>query len=117
MRRSKVPYCLPDMTDTDRGWLAGFLEGEGHFGKNNHGTALMYPRVSVSQKQLEPLERCIRITECGSIGPSRLGGVHILTWGPRPSRALMLDLYDLMSPRRQEQIRLAMSEEDNDGIF
>lgn len=92
-------------------WIAGFLEGEGAFGLSgpNRKSAL----VAAAQVQMEPLERLMRM-----VG----GNLHTHTskkpnhqvqgrWSLSGINAagLMMTVYPLMSPRRKEQIRAALS--------
>jgi hypothetical protein len=92
----------------DIAWAAGFLEGEGYF----------YSRARVSiraaQVQLEPLEKMRSILGGKVNGPYQpkqpnhrpfydwqLNGHHAI--------AAMMTLYTLMSPKRKEAIRVAIS--------
>ena len=80
-------------------WLAGFLEGEGSFSHQGR-----YTRVTASQMQKEPLERVARLVG-GRI--HKYGEKRINEWGIYSSRAigLIMTLFSIMSPRRQEQMR------------
>jgi len=85
-------------------WAAGFLEGEGSF--SSSGNRLC---VNAAQVQKVPLLR-IKSLFGGSIGvrkqhPSHKGGT-IFHWDVFSSRAVgvMMTLFNLMSPKRQEQI-------------
>lgn len=92
------------ISDYDRGWVVGFLEGEGWFGKNGR-----YARISCSNADLDALKRLQTI----------LGGRiydlpthksrqkqswiwHITRHGD--ARRIMMQLRPDMSVRRQEQI-------------
>lgn len=99
-------------------WIAGFLEGEGSFtasrGSNGYPTA----RVEANQNQKEPLEKLHRLLG-GSL--RRRGGKTVRfknrsreyeqrdywSWYAHQARArgIMMTVYSLMSPRRQDQIR------------
>jgi len=87
-------------------WVAGFLEGEGSFlVSKNAGMTI----VSASQKQLQPLQRLVSLV--GGKIYTKVGGRDINMWACRSSRGagLMMTLYDLMSPRRKEQITNSLS--------
>lgn len=91
------------ITGVDIGWIAGFLEGEGHFSVS-HGSC----RVRANQVQREPLERLL-----GLIGgtlrhypaptPTRQP-YHVWWCGSRLAVSLMMTIYSLMSPRRKKRI-------------
>lgn len=95
----------------DLKWLAGFLQGEGSFSSQSHST----PRLAASQVERWPLERCKEIfggviylsSARSSNHPSRFSSKPISLWLLTGGRAagLMMTLYSLLSPRRQEQIR------------
>jgi len=90
------------VTAKDIHWLAGFLDGEGYFGKRKTTIA-----VSVSQKDEWHIEKT----------QSLIGGVRYYRADKRGrkywrldavgSRAagIMMTVYPLMSPRRQQRIR------------
>ena len=92
------------MNDTELGWVAGFLEGEGCFQGRCKGAVL----VSCSQVQREPLERLEKLFG----GPIRLyqqkNPKHqpYHRWHLLGDKAadLMMQIFHLMSPRRREQI-------------
>jgi len=81
-------------------WSAGFLEGDGGFYFTT--TAV----VSAGQDQLWPLEELKRIYG-GSIVYSEHSQWHIYGY---EAAAIMMTLYDLVSPNRQEQIRYALNQ-------
>lgn len=106
-----VVLRAPTITLRDLAWTAGFLEGEGCFRHRiSSGTTAC---VSANQVQKEPLTRI----------QSVFGG-HV---NPRPSRnprhrdqwvwtltgvravGLMMTLYPMLSPRRQERVREALT--------
>lgn len=86
-------------------WAAGFLEGEGSFsGGGTHG----YGRVSAPQVQRWPLEQLQKLFG-GTIADYRekRNTYHWWVTGSR-ARGVMMTLYSLVSPKRQEQIRAAL---------
>ena len=101
MAPTKVP------TDLDIAWTTGFLEGEGSF--DSTGTTA---RVSAGQVQKEPLERLLAFFG-GSLRPRKSKvptqkDQWIWTVCGARARGVMMTLYSLMSPRRQEQISKAL---------
>ena len=83
-------------------WIAGFLEGEGNFTYQRHSVY-----VRATQKQREPLERVAKALG-GLVRLTKAGYHHWQVGGPR-AVGVMMTLYKLMSPRRQEAILLALS--------
>lgn len=86
-------------------WIAGFLEGEGSFCRCGNTI-----RVSAGQVQREPLDRLYSLVG-GYIHPrkpnlSRPNQQAFWAWylDSVSSAALMMTLYPLMSPKRQEEI-------------
>lgn len=79
-------------------WIAGFLEGEGSFGLVDK----KYPLISAGQKQKYPLEKLKILLRHGHITKGdiwRYGLSHFRAIG------VMMTIYNLMSPKRQEQIK------------
>ena len=111
-----APRVGPPLRIQDLYWAAGFLEGEGWFGwteRYAQNTQMLI--VSCSQVQLEPLERLKRIFgSCGLSGTGRRYGrrqdnpIHYWQVSSRKAAAVMMTLYTLMSPKRQQQITLAL---------
>lgn len=113
MRRN-VPNATRSPTESDVAWVAGFLEGEGHFrrsysSRDRHGTE----QVSAGQVDREPLYKLQELFG---------GGIHIKKrskWGMNDifywqvtgerARVLMRAVEPLMSARRRDQIRRASS--------
>ena len=97
------------LSDRDLGWAAGFLEGEGTF-YSGHGIG-----VTAAQVQREPLERLQRLF--GGKISRRLDHRKIThhpchkwyTSGFRAA-AIMMTVYSLMSPKRQEKIYKALAQ-------
>jgi hypothetical protein len=97
----------------DIDWVVGFLEGEGCFGLAKcHGRRIL-PNIQVRQVQKWPLERLVN-----------LFGGYLYLYKEKRSRAsdiwywhirgplgagLMMMLYPGLSPRRKEQIRIALT--------
>lgn len=91
------------VTGAEIGWIAGFLEGEGHFAFQ-HGSA----RIRVTQVQRQPLERLVVLVG-GSIhdrpaASSRNQPYSVWWCGGRLAIALMMSVYALMSPKRKSRI-------------
>lgn len=87
-------------------WAAGFLEGEGSFMLTGVAKS---PRVSAGQVQREPLDR-LRAAFGGTVVSNKAYGVRGTAnfgWrvGPIASVGIMMTLYPLLSPKRQEKIR------------
>lgn len=113
MRRN-VPNATRTPTEADIAWVAGFLEGEGHFQRSyssndRYGTE----RASAGQVNPEPLYRLQEFFG-GGIHKKKRGkwGMNdIFYWqvtGER-ARVLMRAVEPLMSARRRDQIRRASS--------
>jgi hypothetical protein len=83
-------------------WTAGFIEGEGCFAG--------WTGIRVSQVQREPLDRLVHLWggTITLVPPQRNGlsakAIHRWQLYGANARGLMMTLYTLMSPRRQEQI-------------
>ena len=96
----------------DLAWAAGFLEGEGWFGRNTRYKTGS-ETVSAPQKQREPLDRLMAIfggtLRSGSTNKSYPENIY---WNWRchgvRARGVMMTMYQFMSPRRKEQIRTAL---------
>ena len=96
------------ITNTDIGWVAGFLEGEGSFGY--HGRT---PRITVGQVQRQPLERLSSL--CGGhmylwtkrLSSSSWRSQPIWLWalGGQHAAAVMMSIWILMSPNRRAKIQ------------
>ena len=89
------------MTDLELGWVAGFLEGEGHFG-STHQT-----KLRVNQVQREPLERLAEMAGGRLNGPYYQSGsqpYHTWCLHGAPAVTLAGRLWPIMSPRRRGQI-------------
>lgn len=113
MRRN-VPNARRIPTEVDIAWVAGFLEGEGHFrrstsARNRFGSEA----VSAAQVNPEPLYRLQEFFGGGIYAKkrSKWGMNDILEWKVSGERAriLMRAVEPLMSMRRREQIRWAFS--------
>lgn len=101
-----------NLSQTDLGWIAGFLEGEGSFCKC--GNTIM---VCASQVQKEPLERLYQLLGGGinEYSSSNYIGNIIYRWcayGPKAAE-IMLEVYHLMSSKRKEQIKDTLLEWGN----
>src|SRR3990167_7517387 len=105
------------MPEFKLGWVVGFLEGEGNFlsvGSRCSRTAREL-RCEASQVQLEPLQRLVRYAGIGKVqGPfirKRKNHQPIYSWRVYGSAAatFMETIRPHMSPRRQEQIAMALA--------
>ena len=101
---NNVQQATRTPTTNDLHWAAGFLEGEGSFGWYS-GT----DKVQAFQVQKEPLDKLMEIFG-GSlcVRKSPYPGIWSDAWvwtinGAR-ARGVMMTLYALMSPKRQQQI-------------
>jgi hypothetical protein len=93
----------------DLHWTAGFLEGEGSFGRYSKGNSCL--RIRASQVQLAPLHKLQalfggRLSSSKPRAPFPYTAQPISEWAlvGRKAAALMMTLYCLMSPRRQAKI-------------
>jgi hypothetical protein len=99
----------------DLKWIAGFLEGEGSFSGKVKNRNFPQPRVQVSQMQKWTLEKLNSFIP-GTIYPvyaknKKWGSKHYWSWSLNflNSVCLMMTIYPLMSPKRQEQIRESLT--------
>ncbi len=84
------------MTDAERGWVVGFLEGEGCFPKNGFV-------MQATQKDLWPLERIREICGGTVYMNDRRRGYSMWGLGGNEGRAILREIYPFLSPRRQNQ--------------
>lgn len=97
-QRSGTPRAMSSPTTRDINWAAGFLEGEGSF------VFAAGEIIDVCQVQREPLERLQRFFG-GRIHKHSTRKLNVWrVYGSR-ARGVMLTLYALFSPRRQQQVR------------
>lgn len=94
---------------TDIAWLAGVVEGEGWIGVVSHSHPL--PRMSVDQ--IDPwLPNRIREKFGGNVRSNAVtsAGNRIYRWDASGARArgILLSIYTLLSPKKQERIRAAL---------
>src|SRR6266511_832320 len=101
------------VTTRDLEWVAGFLEGEGCFTWNKRGKASGTPHTSAAQVQKWPLTRIQRLLG-GSLyycdPPSRKPNQRPQWRWHLSGIGLMMTVYPLMSPERQEKIRYIISQ-------
>jgi hypothetical protein len=118
-QKSATPPATQRPSVGDLRWVAGFLEGEGHFrrtgheaGGNRSGTEI----ANAAQQNLEPLLR-LKAYFGGTIRtyqhPDRVNRKSqkpCSTWSVSGARArgVLLTIYALMSARRKAQIRAAL---------
>lgn len=113
MRRN-VPNATRIPTEVDIAWVAGFLEGEGHF-RRTYSSKDRYGSEEVSPGQVNP-EPLYKLQELFG------GGIHLKKrskWGMNDifywkvtghrARVLMTAVDSLLSARRRDQIRRASS--------
>lgn len=95
---------MRELTEIELGWVAGFLEGEGSF-MYHHS-----PTVCASQVQREPLERLETYFGGNTIlkRPNKDQANQQPCWywyaGSYHAIVIMELVYDLMSPKRKQQI-------------
>jgi hypothetical protein len=102
------------LTDENRGWVAGILEGEGHFAAlrvgrpRKDGSHPYRPRAQVGQATREVPDRLVDITGVGRVhGPYKNAGQGYFAWSVQRQvdvDALVCAVFVLLTPRRQEQI-------------
>ena len=106
------------LTSMDIAWTAGFLEGEGSFSMAIWKQKTYQTVIAATQVQKEPLERLVAMFG-GALNyfprpkTGREGYIRQPIWrwslsGVR-ARGLMFTLYQMMSPRRREQISHAIA--------
>lgn len=83
-------------------WAAGIYEGEGHCNFSS-GTQ----RLAVTQKDPWILLR-LQSLFGGTIGSHKDRSINTWTLNGVRARGLLMTLYSLLSPRRQEQVRMAL---------
>lgn len=100
------------MTAQDLAWVAGFLEGEGSFGFT---LANRHLRVKAIQVQRWPLD-ILHNKFGGTLHEERRAHLNpkwsdAVTWSiiGKTAAGLMMTIFPLMSPKRQGQIRKALS--------
>ena len=91
---------------SDIAWIAGFLEGEGHF-RGGHNDRRVAVAVTASQKQRWPLDQLVVVLGIGSI---KREGDRIWRWSVHGIRAasLMMTLYPWLSPKRRKEVAPAL---------
>ena len=102
------------MTTTELAWAAGFLEGEGFFGKASGGVTGF--RISCRQNQKEPLEKLQRLfggwlcavsTKSNALAKTPV--IHDWTVSGDRARGIAFTLFTFLSRQRREQIKAALS--------
>lgn len=91
-------------------WAAGFLEGEGCFATDK--TKSPKTRVSAHQVNPEPLERLLAMFGGRlrfEIRNKPASDIWVWTVNGSCARGVMMTLYSLLSKRRQQQVRIALS--------
>lgn len=108
-----VPH-LRDMTLEEQAWVAGFLEGEGHFGAlrtgrpRKDGSHPRRCRVSAGQATREPLDKLLQLTGVGRVhGPYKNAGQGHYGWNVQRQEdvdGVVCAVFMQLSERRQRQI-------------
>lgn len=95
-------------TDLDWAWAAGFLEGEGTFSPMSGSDKRA--RVSANQKEIEPLERLLRLFggRIYFITKGRPTAIHLWMLRGERARVFLTRLLPMMCSRRQGQINKAL---------
>ena len=107
-----------NLSDLDRGWLAGILEGEGTFSatvrhRRSDNQTTVTCRIRIASTDRDVIERVARITGYGRVyelGRPTVTGKRVFSWdiGKRDQVQAVVDaVFPLLSERRQQQI-LAM---------
>lgn len=111
MTRRPIPISEVSVSIAQLNWAAGFMEGEGSFQLN--GRTRKIPSANATQVQLEPLERMCRLFggRPYKVFEKRDNHNDKWLWCVNGSRAagVMMTLYPLMSPKRKDQIRIALA--------
>lgn len=99
-------------SETDLGWAAGFLEGEGSFGFNGKRGGSGTPSIQAAQVQEWPLLRLKELfggtVSCYPPRKPQHSPYHQWSRCGGAAMAIMQRLLPLMSPKRQEQILVAL---------
>lgn len=97
---------MNQLSDIDRGWVAGLFEGEGSFVACKSGSAHIYPRATMTQKDRDVLARLQAVTGLGTItGPRPTDQTYYWSIGKRAEIADFAGaIYPLLSERRQGQL-------------
>lgn len=113
-RRRSEEKLLKTLAPVDAAWVAGFLEGEGHFGwwgttSAENWNLRGYPLVAASQNNRDPLDRLASLFGFGKVrlqGQTRAGNDHF-EWRVINAEAVevMAAIFLHMSPKRQGQIK------------
>ncbi len=105
-------------------WLAGYLEGEAAFcivqykGRKYHNFS-----ITVSCTDLDLLEKCQRLSGCGTIGGPYIKASNrkpMYSWGVRKEKdvyALCCALFPFMGKRRKEKIKEILIDFKNKPIL
>src|SRR6266508_6918520 len=64
---------LSDMTEAEKGYLAGIIDGEGHLGIwLSASRGVSYPRCAVGMTNFDCLSWCFQKTQLGTFRPRKL---------------------------------------------
>ena len=67
MRNWLKPLRAKDMSNIDAAWLAGFFDGEGCVYNGVNARGFPYAMITVVNTDKSSLDRCVRISGCGTI--------------------------------------------------
>lgn len=112
--RSPAPKSIQKPTIRDLAWMAGFMEGEGHFCGITLGGG--GDRAVAVQVNKAPIDRIVALFGGTAYLRKKDPPCHdVWCWQVSGARArgLMMTLYPLMTPLRQSQIRVALKKECN----
>ena len=91
------------MKTSDTAWLAGLLEGEGHFHVRASGT----PRITLDMTDKDVVERAARLMKCPLYGPLREANLSKV-WRAQASgvnaRGIMMTVLSLLGQRRSKKV-------------
>jgi hypothetical protein len=110
------PQELRQMSDFERGWVVGILEGEACFSFNRRSENCTTARVQLQMGDVEVVKTLVRVTGLGSIGgPYKTRSKdHTPMWGWNLSSYASVQLMKLvrndLSSRRQKRIDEVLAE-------
>ena len=115
--RSTTAKAAVNPTIRDIAWAAGFLEGEGYFGRTTGG-GVGTERITAGQKDEESLHKLIKLFG-GTINIQRPKTSNLIRKTPLTplaywcvagarARGIMMTIYSFMSERRKTAIRKAL---------
>ena len=97
MELEKVNVKLPDVSDIDLGYAAGFYEGEGSVCSTNDSSCC----VNIAQKDSEPL---VKLQELFGGNINLYNGYHYWRLYGDECKAFIVLIFNQLSARRRKQI-------------